>query len=82
MGAIFKNLSFNQLKTLGIFSVANAKQQQGSGSNSNPGSPSPSPSPSLLQQQQFQQAQMLLAAQRSDSQSAKETNGQVIVLDI
>ena len=28
MGAIFKNLSFNQLKSLGIFSVANMKQQQ------------------------------------------------------
>lgn len=31
MGAIFKNLSFNQLKTLGIFSVANAKGAAGGG---------------------------------------------------
>ena len=72
MGAIFKNLSFNQLKTLGIFSVANAKQN-----NSNSGSPTPQ------MQQQYQHAQMMLAAQKNaESQSSKQANGEVIVLDI
>ena len=89
MGAIFKNLSFNQLKSLGIFSVANMKQQQQqqqqqqnqqNGSNS--------------QQQQLQQlqAQLLMSAVQKGNQSIQSESqqkkslsgkpGEVIVLDI
>lgn len=86
MGAIFKNLSFNQLKSLGIFSVANANNKQGSVGNGNGNnSPNGSSSPSLIQQQQYQQAQMLLAAQKSvmaESSTPTKANGEVIVLDI
>lgn len=95
MGAIFKNLSFNQLKTLGIFSVANAKGGGGGGgggagasaggghlsSQSSSGANSNSSSPSPQQMQQYQQA-MLAAQQSAEGQSTKEANGQVIVLDI
>lgn len=80
MGAIFKNLSFNQLKNLGIFSVANLKQQQQSGQNV-----------SNTQQQQLQhlQAQLLLQGLQNGpvegvkSQSVSNgKNGEVIVVDI
>lgn len=80
MGAIFKNLSFNQLKSLGIFSATNnMKQQQQSNSVS-----------SAQQQQQalqLQHAQLLLSAVQKGAEAQNKSkpvngNGEVIVLDI
>lgn len=86
MGAIFKNLSFNQLKSLGIFSVANAKGGGGPPSPSSNGGAPTSPS-AQMQAQMQQQAQMLMAAQKSAESGGgggggKQSNGEVIVLDI
>ena len=93
MGAIFKNLSFNQLKSLGIFSVASG----GNGNPSTPGSviptngketskllapPSPLPGGGGVATptlQQLQQAQQLLMAQ---SQLKTEGEDSVVVLNI
>lgn len=69
MGAIFKNLSFNQLKSLGIFSVA--KQQQQQQQQQSNGSSSPTVSLSQQQLQQQLQNQFLSALQQKLS-----TNGE------
>lgn len=83
MGAIFKNLSFNQLKSLGIFSVANMKQQQQAQQQQQQQQSNSSAS----QQLQLQHAQLLLSAVQKGTESASKTktvngNGEVIVLDI
>lgn len=84
MGAIFKNLSLNQLKSLGIFSeLPKMSPGSGSGNTSSNGSSNPMASPSSTttttsqqqqqQQQQLQQLQhahLLLSAMQRNTDSS------------